>query len=177
MEIKCLRCKQEFDVSKEQIRKIKEIVIGKTFKPEDYLWVLPNFSTMCSSGKGHDFVFTDKFSDEKKRIIHEYDESHKSIVELKRELGDINGMNEKLSQEREQINKRLEEIRDTEFANGQKINDISLTKIPEKESLIVKTLDSFEELIGTRDIELWKDVVIPKTTVTVPEVTKKEDKK
>lgn len=160
MEIKCLRCKEEFEISKEQLKKIDEIVIGKTFRPKDYLRFFPFISGDCKDGKGHDFVFTDAFSDLKKKMIQEYDDGNKSIVELKKELMSIDDMNSKLSDEREQINKRLGEIRDIEFANDQKVNDILLVKIPEKEDLVVKMLDSFEDLCGTKDIELWKDVVI-----------------
>lgn len=156
MEIKCLRCKEEFQVGKEQLLRIKEIVIGKAFKPNDYLRFFPLISSECVSGKGHDFVFTDAFSDAKKKVIQEYDDGQKNVVELKKELDSINEMNVKLGAEREQINKRLAEIRDTVFVNDQKINDISLTKIPDKESQIVKTLDSLEELVGTRYIDTWR---------------------
>lgn len=172
VEIKCLRCKAEFQIGKEQIKKIDDIKIGKTFGPKDYLRFFPLISSECKDGKGHDFVFTDAFSDTKKEVIQTYDDCHKSIVELKRELSDIDNMSIKLSQEREQINKRLEEIRDVEFANGQKINDISLAKIPEIESLLVKTVDNFEELVGTRDMIAWRDVVIPKATTTAEEAKK-----
>lgn len=155
VEIKCLRCKQEFQIGKEQLQKIKEIAIGIT-KPKDYLRFFPLISSECKDGKGHDFIFTDAFSDLKKKVIQEYDDGNKSIVELKKELDSVNEMNGKLSQERDVINKRLEEIRNELFANDQKVNDISLVKIPEKESLIVKTLDTLEELVGTRDIATWR---------------------
>lgn len=155
VEIKCLRCKEEFQIGKEQLLKIREIAIG-IVKPKDYLRFFPLISSECKDGKGHDFIFTDKFSDLKKEVIQTFDAENKSIVELKKELDSIDNMNGKLKEEKEQINKRLEEIRDVEFANDQKTNDITLVKIPDKESMIVKTLDSFEELVGTRDIDKWR---------------------
>lgn len=176
VEIKCLRCKAEFQIGKEQLLKIREIAIG-IMKPKDYLRFFPFISGDCRGGNGHDFIFTDAFSDLKKKVIQKYDDGHNRIVELERELEDTNKTNEKMSQEREQINKRLDEIRDIEFANGQKINDISLILIPERESELSKILDEFEELCGTIDMTAWRDVVIPKATVIVPEVIKKEDKK
>lgn len=176
VEIKCLRCKAEFQIGKEQLLKIREIAIG-IMKPKDYLRFFPMISSECKDGKGHDFVFTDKFSDLKKGVIQSYDDGHEHVVELKRELNDIESTNIKLSTEREQINKRLDEIRDIEFTNGHKINDISLILIPERESELSKILDEFEELCGTIDMTAWRDVVIPKTTIVTSEEAKKEDKK
>lgn len=176
MQIRCLKCKQEFDIPKEQLKKINEIKIG-IMKPKDYLRFFPLISGECKDDKGHAFVFTDKFSDSNKMIVQEYDDICKRIVELKIKLNDINNVNDKLNIEREQINKRLDEIRDIEFANGQKINDISLISIPERESELSKILDSFEELCGTIDMTTWRDVVIPKTTIVTSEEAKKEDKK
>lgn len=177
MEIRCLRCKEQFEISKEQLRKIDEIKIGKVFKPKDYLRFFPFISGDCKDGKGHDFVFTDVFSDKKKTIIQEYDETGRHIETLRESLKSMTDKEKELGLEKEKLTKRLEEIRDELFTNGQSMNDISLGKIPEDLMQIKKILDQFEDLCGTRNIEQWKDVVIPgsenkaKTVETVPKTT------
>lgn len=64
--------------------------------------------------------------------------------------------NEKLIQEKEQINKRLEEILDAQFTNDQIVNNMSLVVIPEKEKLLEQIIDKFEEITGTRNIDTWR---------------------
>lgn len=82
VEIKCLRCKQEFQIGKEQLAKIREIAIG-IMKPKDYLRFFPLISSECKDGKGHDFVFTDAFSDTKKEVIQTYDDEHGNKYETR----------------------------------------------------------------------------------------------
>lgn len=160
MEIKCLRCKQEFDISKEQLRKIDEIKIGKTFRPKDYLRFFPLISSECNSGKGHDFVYTDAFTDKKKEIIQVYDEAKKHLDVSKESLELMVNKGKELGLEKDKLTKRLDEIRDELFTNDQSINTISFVIIPADKTQIECILGQFEELCGTIDIESWKDVVI-----------------
>lgn len=177
MQIKCLRCKEQFEISKEQLVKIKEIVIGKTFRAKDYLKFFHTISGECKDGKGHDFVFTDAFTDKKKAVIQYYDEINKYMEASKESLKLMETREKELSDEREKLVARLDKIRDEVFTICQNMNDISLVKIPGDLTQMEKILDEFEDLCGTREIGLWKDVVVPKAAVIVPEVTKKEDKK
>lgn len=178
MEIRCLRCKEQFEISKEQLKKIDEIKIGKVFRPKDYLRFFPLISSECNSGKGHDFVFTDAFTDKKKTIIQEYDEVCKYIEVSRESLKLMADKEKELSDEREKLTQRLDVIRYELFTNGQSMNNISLVTIPEDEDKLKKILDQFENLVGTRDIELWKGVAIPKRYIPVVAVQiKKEEKK
>lgn len=168
MQIRCLKCKKVFGITKEQLKKINEIAIGP-LNPSDYLDLFPLISGRCGDKK-HAFIYADEFTDQKKGIIQAYDEVNKCIATGKESLKLMTDNEKELSDEREKLTKRLEEIRDELFTNGQVVNTISLVKIPADEAQIECILDQFESLVGTRDIELWKDVVIPgsesKTTET-----------
>lgn len=167
MQIRCLKCKKVFGITKEQLKKINEIAIGQ-LNPSDYLDLFPLISGKCGDKK-HAFIYADEFTDQKKGIIQTYDEVNKFIETSKESLKLMADKEKELGLEKEKLTKRLEEIRDELFANDQSINAISLVKIPADEAQIECILDQFDSLVGTRDIESWKDVVIAsiesKTTV------------
>lgn len=170
MQIRCLKCKKVFGITKEQLKKINEIAIGQ-LNPSDYLDLFPLISGKCGDKK-HAFIYADEFTDKKKEIIQEYDEVNKFIETSKESLELIVNKGKELSDERERINKRLDEIRDELFTNDQKTNTISLVKIPADEDQIECILDRFEYLCGTRDIEQWKDVIIASVESKTTEVKK-----
>lgn len=157
VQIRCLKCKQVFGIEKEQMNKIDEISIGQLGAAE-YLEFFPLISGRCGDkiGTKHAFVYTDEFMEEKKQTIQSYDNCNKNIVDLKKELDNISETNNKLLQEKEQINNRLEEIRNIMYTNDQKTNNMSLEAIPEKEKQMVELLDKFEEITGIRNIDMWR---------------------
>lgn len=157
VQIKCLKCKKPFGIGKEQLKKIDEIAIG-LLTPQEYLDFFPLISGRCGNkiGTKHAFVYTDEFMEEKKQSIQNYDDSKICIADLKKELNNVVNTNDNLTMEKERITKRLDEIRDITFSNDQKINNISLEMIPEKEKQLEELLDKFEEKTGTRNIDIWR---------------------
>lgn len=155
VQIRCTKCKKEFDISKEQMKKIDETQIGQR-TIQEYLDIFPSIGGRCGDIKDsrHAFTHTDKFTDEMKQMIQNYDNCNNNIAELKKELENISNTNIKLLQDKEKINKRLDEIRDTIFTNDQKTNSVSLEEIPNKEKELEQLLDKFEDITGTRNVDI-----------------------
>lgn len=160
MEIRCLRCKQEFQIGKEQLKKIEEIRIGK-MKPKDYLRFFPLISGECKDNKGHDFVFTDAFLDQNKKVIQKYVGKQADIAMLKTSIEMNEGKEKELLAEKEKLTARLDQIRDETYAVETGWMDLTSMQMPNSVVSLKDTLDEFEDITGTRDIDLWKDEIIP----------------
>lgn len=147
---------EKFEIGIEQLSKIKEIAIGNV-TPQGLLDLFPLFSgSRSKNGKKRIFRYEGEWSKEKGSLIENCDKIKIEIAELNKDLGILKSEEEKLSLEKDSINKRLEEIRHQQFTNNRKINEISLETIPEKQKQFDELQDKFEEITGTRDIELWR---------------------
>ena len=154
IEIRCLKCKKEFKIGKEQLKKIDEIAIG-VLSPSEYLDFFPLISGRCGDKK-HAFVYTEKFMEEKKNAIQNHDNCNKSIVDIQKALVDLQETNKKLTDEKVELTLKLDKIRDEQYSIDQKINELSLVTIPEKQRELEQTIVTFDAVTGTRNIDMWR---------------------
>jgi hypothetical protein len=155
VEIRCLKCKHEFNISKDQIKKIEEFAIGQ-MGPSDYLEFFPLISGRCNDKKHHAFVYTEKFMEEKKVAIQNHDDCNKSILDVQKVLAELQVKSKKLTDEKAELMLKLDKIRDEQYNTDQKINEISLTTIPDKHRELEQTIITFDNVTGTRKIDMWR---------------------
>lgn len=154
LQVKCLKCKKIFDISKEQLKKIDEIAIG-ILNPAEYLDFFPLISGRCGDKK-HAFVYTDKFMEEKKSAIQNHDDCNKNILDMQKALTDLQATNKKLTDEKVELTLKLDKIRDEQYLIDQKMNDLSLVTIPEKNIELEQAIAIFDNVTGTRNVDMWR---------------------
>lgn len=155
VEIRCLKCKLEFNIPKDQIKKIEEFAIGQ-MGPSDYLEFFPLISGRCNDKKRHAFVYTEKFMEEKKNVIQNHDDCNKSIVDMQKALVDLQAKTKKLADEKVELTLKMDKIRDEQYGIDQQINELSLVTIPEKNMELEQTINVFYNVTGTRNIDIWR---------------------
>lgn len=147
MKILCQRCREEFDISKDQIEQVRKSIIGK-ISPIDYLDYFHNMSGRCQDkNKKHDFMWSSDFCEGIKKLIKENEDilgRSKAI-----ELTEIK-VDDSINQLRETIDQLKQKLDEFEQKKSQLREE---KKIIEKEQLDI--MERVEILTGYPDITFW----------------------
>lgn len=140
MKLKCIKCKEEQHLSKDDVKAVAEIIERHKLDVSAFLDSLAPIGGKCKDGDLHIYEFESVFRDN----IHNLAEK---IVELNKELTTSRSEYDKLIKDRKEAENKLKDI----IGNIENRTE-SMIQIDKQIENIYREC---EDLTGTRNIELW----------------------
>lgn len=169
MKILCQRCREELEITKEQIEQVRKSIIGK-ISPIDYLDYFHNMSGRCQDkNKKHDFIWSLDFCEEIKKLI--------------KENRDILGRSKAIELTETKVDESINSLRETINQLKQKLDEFEQKKSQlqdEKKTIQKEQLDLMQRveiLTGYPDITFWEKGNVEGTDKTTKKDFKEDTEK
>lgn len=140
MKLKCIKCKEEQHLSKDDVKAVAEIIERHKLDVSAFLDSLAPIGGKCKDGDLHIYEFEDVFRDNMHKLAEK-------IVELNKGLATSRSEYDKLIKDRKEAENKLRGI----------ISNIenNTESIIQMDKQIEKIYQECEDLTGTRNIKLW----------------------
>lgn len=140
MKLKCIKCKEEQHLSKDDVKAVAEIIERHKLDVSAFLDSLAPIGGKCKDGDLHIYEFDDVFRDDMHRLAEKIVELDTGLITSKSEY-------DKLIKDRKDAESKLRDI----IKNIENKTEYMI----QTDNQIEKIRQECESLTGTRNIELW----------------------
>lgn len=140
MRIKCLKCKTDEELSKENLEEIVGLVEKHGLEAIDYIRLLTVIRGKCTDGKSHTYTFHESFTDEVNNVVKRNKDNESERQNLKKSVDEADKNIIELTNKLEETRKNRENM---------------LEQLVSKNDVEMELLDEIQKLTGTRKINMW----------------------